>query len=231
MIPLLIITLIKYFHTREYMHTGIKFNTFVMPRLRLALLSFLVILFVIISLAATSQTQQANYAVTKGGDEIGWLRLEKNTTGTTTKLSLVSEIKTRVVFLITISAKDSSTFENKKMTYSSQLRKTNGTTKLYKQTSLVAGKYEFTEDGEKEKLSIPFIGINMLSLYFQEPLGIHTVYCDLHKCFVSIAKTGDGGYKVKRPDGNSSTFYYSEGTCTKVIICQSFYTVAIVLNQ
>ena len=189
------------------------------------------ILCALISIASRCQTQQLNYTIIKGGDNIGWLRLEKNIAGNTTALSLISEIKTRAIFLITAFAKDSSTFENRKMIYSSQLRKTNGSTKLHKQTRLVEEKYEVSENGKKENIVLPSISINLLSLYFQEPVGINAVYCDLVKCFAQIVKTDDGGYKVKRPGGNSSTFYYSGGTCTKVIICQSFYTVTIVLNQ
>ncbi len=231
MIPLLIITLLKRFHTQVCVIACISISRFLMPPFRLTLILLLVILFAIISLKVISQTLHLNYTIQKGGDDIGWLRLEKNIAGNTTKLLLVSEIKTRIIFLITASAKDSSTFENQKMTYSCQLRKTNGSTKLFKQTRLVAEKYEVTEDGEKEHLPISFIGINLLSLYFHEPIGITTVYCDINKCFAPIVKTDDGGYKVKRPDGNSNTFYYSKGTCTKVIICQSFYTVTIILNQ
>jgi hypothetical protein len=189
------------------------------------------ILCVLISITSRCQTQQLNYTITKGGDNIGWLRLEKNIAGNTTALSLISEIKTRVIFLINVFAKDSSIFENRKMIYCSQLRKTNGSTKFHKQTRLVEEKYEVSENGKKENIAIPAISTNLLSLYFHEPIGINAVYCDVVKCFAPIVKTDDGGYKVKRPGGDSSTFYYSKGTCIKVIICQSLYTVNIILNQ
>ncbi len=229
MIPLLMITLIKRFLIQYCEHTGFKISKILKSRFHLILIAFLLLSF--IPVASKCQTFYLNYTITKGGDNIGWLRLEKITAGSTTKLLLVSEIKARFIFLINAYAKDSSIFENRKMIYSSQIRKTNGSIKLNKQTRLVAEKYEVAEDGEKENLSISFIGINLLSLYFQEPVGINTVYCDINKCFAPIVKTNDGGYKVKRPDGNSTTFYYSGGTCRKIIICQSFYTVVVVLNH
>ena len=231
MIPILMIALIKIFHTQPWVNTGLKINKFLNSRFRAVFIGLLVILFAIISIASKSQTLHLNYTITKGGDDIGWLRLEKNIAGNTTKLLMVSEIKTRFIFLITASAKDSSIFENRKMIYSSQFRQTNGSTKLNKQTRLVADKYEVLDDGDKENLSIAFIGVNLLSLYFKEPVGINAVYCDINKCFAPIIKTDDGGYKVKRPDGNSNTFYYSGGTCMKVIICQSFYTVTVILKR
>ena len=200
------ITLIKRFLIQYREHKGFKINKILKYRFRLILIAFLLLSF--IPIASKCQALYLNYTITKGGDNIGWLRLEKITAGNTTKLLLVSEIKARFIFLITAYAKDSSIFENRKMIYSSQVRKTNGSIKLNKQTRLVAEKYEVAEDGEKETLSISFIGTNLLSLYFQEPVGINTVYCDINKCFAPIVKTTDGGYKVKRPDGNSTTNWY-----------------------
>jgi len=231
MIPSQLITLIKIFYTQAWVNTGLKNSKFLKKLPRLFFIGLLVILFAIISIASKSQSLYLNYTISKGRDDIGWLRLEKHISGNTTKLVMVSEIKTRIIFMITASAKDSSAFENKKMIYSSQFRQTNGSTKQNKLTRFVADKYEVSENGEKENLSIPHIGINLLSLYFQEPVGINSVYCEINKCFAPIVKMNDGGYKVKRPDGNSNTFYYSGGTCTKVVICQSFYTVTAILKQ
>ena len=230
MIPLLMITLIKIFHSHAWTNTGLKINKFFLKISRIFFSAVLVILFAIISMPSKSQSLHLNYTIKKGGNDIGWLRLEKYIAGNTIKLLMVSEIKTRIIFTITVSAKDSSAFENNKMIYSSQFRQTNGDTKQNKQTRFVADKYEVSENGEKENLPIPHIGVNMLSLYFQEPIGINTVYCDINKCFAPIIKTADGGYKVKRPDGNSTTLYYRGGTCTNVIICQNFYTVTVTLK-
>ena len=228
---MLVLIFIKIFHTQTWVNTGLKNSKFLKKLPRPFFIGLLVILFAIISIASKSQSLYLNYTISKGGDDIGWLRLEKHISGNTTKLVMVSEIKTRIIFMITASAKDSSAFENKKMIYSSQFRQTNGSTKQNKLTRFVADKYEVSENGEKENLSIPHIGINLLSLYFQEPVGINAVYCDISKCFAPIVKMNDGGYKVKRPDGNSNTFYYSRGTCTKVVICQNFYTVTVILKQ
>lgn len=229
MIPLTMYILIKRFLIEHRKKTSFKISNMLKFLYRHFLIAFVLLL--IIPIVPKCQTFYTNYTITKGGDNIGWLRLEKLTAGSTTKLLLVSEIKVRIIFLITAYAKDSSIFENRKMTYSSQVRKTNGSIKINTQTRLLAEKYEVAEDGEKRNLNISSIGINLLSLYFQEPVGINTVYCDINKCFAPIVKTNDGGYKVKRPDGNSSTFYYSGGICRKIIISQSFYTVVVMLNQ
>jgi hypothetical protein len=166
----------------------------------------------------------------QGRNDIGWLRIEKNSTGNKSELLLVSEIKTKVILPITLFTRESSTFENGKLIYSSQFRKTNGTTKLDKQTKLVEDKYEVLENGEKVKLAFPTVYTNLLSLYFQEPITSNSVYCDRQQCFVKITKTEDGGYKMKFPNGNSNCFYYKEGICTKIKIDHSFYSAEIILK-
>ena len=133
--------------------------------------------------------------------------------------------------MINVSAYENCTFQNGQLIYSSQFRKTNGTIKLNKKTRFVADKYEVLEKEEKGTLSFTYIGANLLSMYFQEPVEINAVYCETHQCFIPITKTADGGYKIKFPDGNSNSFYYTKGACTKIKISHTFYSAVILLNQ
>jgi hypothetical protein len=187
-------------------------------------------LFALVPLLSKSQDRQLHYKIVQGGSEIGWMRLEKATSGNRSILLLTSEIKTRIIFTIRVCAKETAAFENGKLIHSTQFRKTNGDVKVNKQTRLVANKYEVEENGKKQTLSITNISINLLSLYFQEPVGIKMLYCDKYECLVKVTKTEDGGYKVKFPDDNSNIFYYSEGICTKVKIEHTFYTATIIIN-
>ncbi|WP_139259799.1 DUF6134 family protein [Flavobacterium xinjiangense] len=192
--------------------------------------SLLIRLMLLLPIVSIAQNVQLNYKIMQGRNDIGWLRIEKNSTGNKSELLLVSEIKTKVILPITLFTRESSTFENGKLIYSSQFRKTNGTTKLDKQTKLVEDKYEVLENGEKVKLAFPTVYTNLLSLYFQEPITSNSVYCDRQQCFVKITKTEDGGYKMKFPNGNSNCFYYKEGICTKIKIDHSFYSAEIILK-
>jgi hypothetical protein len=230
MIPFLIYILFKKYNKQNRVDTSLQISNFPGTRFQIIFKSLLILLLSLIPILSRSQNLLLNYKIVKGGDDIGWLRLEKNIAGSRSTLLLVSQIRTRFIFLITVSAKESSTFENGKLIYSSQFRKTNGDIKLDKQTRLVSDRYEVHENGEKQKLTFPFIGTNLLSLYFQEPRGTDMVYCDNHECFIKVTKTDDGGYKVKFPDGNSNIYYYSAGICSKVIVSHTFYTVEVILN-
>ena len=227
MITFLIYNIYKKYGNQNRVATGIQVRKFLRTRKHLVFVSLSIIL-LLIPFLSSAQNSLLNYKIVQGGDDIGWLRLEKNITGGRTNLSLVSELKTRVIFLIEVSAKETSIFENGLLLYSSQYRKTNGTIKVNKQTSRVVDKYVVNENGEKQYLAIPVVVTNLLSLYFQEPISFSTVYCDKYETFIKIAKTDDGGYKVEFPDGNSNTFYYTWGVCTKIKISHTFYTAQII---
>lgn len=185
---------------------------------------------VLMPMLSNAQNLQLNYKITRNGEGIGLLRLDKTTIGDKSVLVLVSEIKTKIVFPISIFVKESSTFEQGKLVCSSQIRKTNGSVKCDKQTKVVGNEYEVTENGKKKKTSFFVIDTNLLSLYFQEPIDSKWVYCDNQQCFVKVVKTDDGGYKVQFPNGNVNCFYYKDGVCTKIKIVHSFYSAEIILD-
>ena len=230
MILFIIYTFLKKYSNPGWIQTTLKINKIFKGTILNLLLSFILVLILLMPMLSNAQYLQLNYKIIRNGEEIGWLRLEKTTRGNKSDLLLVSEIKTKVVFPITIFAKESSTFERGKLLYSSQVRKTNGTLNLDKQTRLVVNEYEVLENDEKQKLSFSSIGENLLCMYFDEPINSKSVYCDNQKCFVKVNKTSDGGYKVTFPNGNTNCYYYKEGLCVKVKITHTFYSVEIILD-
>lgn len=229
------ILFIIYTFLKKYSNQGwIKTNFKTIKNFKVNIHSFLVSLFMILVLLmpilSNAQYIQLNYKIIRNGDEIGWLRLEKTTRGTTSDLLLLSEIKTKVVFPITVFTKESSTFERGELVSSSQIRKTNGTLNLENQTRLTANEYEVIENGERQKLSFTSIRSNLQCLYFDEPINSKSVYCDNQKCFVKVNKTTDGGYKVKFPNGSTNCYYYKEGFCVKVKIIHALYSVEIIFD-
>lgn len=184
----------------------------------------------VLPMVSLAQNSQLNYKIMQRGNDIGWLHLEKKCSGDKSEIVLISEIKAKIIFPFTMLVNESSSFENGKLIYSSQTRKTNGTLKLDKKTRLIADRYEVSENGEKEKLSFPFIGINLLCLFFQEPTESKSVYCDKQERFINITKTVDGGYKMNFSNENSNCYYYDKGICTKIKIKHKLYSAEIIIN-
>ncbi|MFV8326360.1 DUF6134 family protein [Flavobacterium sp. ZS1P14] len=230
MILFIICTLLKKYYYQTWIKVFSKISNFLKASIHSFLGNLLIQLMLFLPVLSIAQNVQLNYKIMQRGNDIGWLRLEKNSIGNKSELLLISEIRTKAIVPITMLARESSSFENGKLIYSSQFRKTNGTTKLDKQTKLVIDKYEVSENGEKVKLPFPTISSNLLTLYFQEPVTSNSVYCDKQQCFVKITKTADGGYKMKFPNGTSNCFYYEEGICTKIKIDHTFYSAEVILK-
>ncbi|SHG50681.1 hypothetical protein SAMN05443549_104267 [Flavobacterium fluvii] len=230
MLVFIICTFLKKYGNQLWMKANLKTIRFFKANFHGFLAILLVGFMLFVPNWTSAQNLQLNYKIVRYGKEIGWLKLEKTTVGNTSVLLLVSEIKTKIVFPITFFSKESSTFEKGKLVCSTQIRKFNGSVKSEKQTRLLRNEYEVTANGEKEKLSFATITENLLSLYFQEPINSKWVYCDNQQCFVKVAKTDDGGYKVQFPNGNVNCFYYKEGVCVKVKIVHGFYSAEVILD-
>lgn len=228
MILLIIYTFLKKYGNRSW--ANLKTSKFFKVNFHHFLVVLPIVFILFMPILSNAQNLQLNYKIVRNGVAIGWLRLDKTNVGNKSVLLLVSEIKTKIIFPITVFAKESSAFENGKLVYSSQIRKTNGAVKLDKQTRLMENKYEVTTNGEKENLFLPTITENLLSLYFQEPIDYKSVYCENQQCFVKIARTDDDGYKVAFPNGNINYFYYKEGVCAKIKIVHALYSAEVILD-
>ncbi|MES2239886.1 MAG: DUF6134 family protein [Bacteroidota bacterium] len=182
-------------------------------------------------MVSLSQNTHLDYKIMHSGNNIGWLRLEKNISVNKSDFELVSEIKTKIIFPITISSKESSSFENDKLIYSSQFRKTNGTTKINKEIRFIDNEYEAIENNKKTKLPLTNISTNLLSLFFKEPENYKEVYCENQQQFIKVYKDNDGGYRMKFPNGNCNSYYYKEGICVKIKIEHKFYLAEIIINR
>lgn len=184
----------------------------------------------ILPVVVQAQQAESSYTIAKDGKQIGWLKLQKTLLGERTVLSLISEVKTRVIMEFIIAVNDIATFEHGRLIHSTMVRKTNNQIKLNKQTKLFGSKYQVTQEGETAVHDFPMIKANLLSLYFFEPAGLNEVYSDLHEKFLGIKHGKDGSYEVRFPGGNRNLFYYTGGRCTLVKVRHSFYSVDVVLN-
>jgi hypothetical protein len=191
----------------------------------------LIVLLLLITIGVTAQEQTLKYAVVRKGNEVGWIRIQKNASDHSIVYHLDSEIKTRIIFQFTASAKEETEFEDGRMIYSSLFRKMNGNIKADKQTRLTGSGYIIQKGDDKQKIALPLVTYSLHCLYFQEPVNIKQVYSDNFERFINIERIGDGQYRLRMPDGVTNYFYYSKGVCFKVHIDHSFYSAEIILKS
>ncbi len=231
MLLIICYTLLKKYLAQNILSKSLKIASYIKTNITKLLICFCTTLIPFIPLVSFSQNSRLDYKIMYSGNNIGWLRLEKNDVGNKSDLLLVSEIKTRLLFPIRVFSKETSTYENGKLIYSSQFRKTNGKTNLNKEIRFVENEYEMIENNKTTKLSCTNINSNLLSLFFQEPKNTKEVYCDNQQCFLNVTKADDGSYKMKFPNGNSNRFYYKEGVCIKIKMEHKFYIAEIIIER
>lgn len=230
MLTLIIFSILKKWMPQNAISPFIKIATHLKIFITKILIPFFIKLITFLPIISISQNAQRDYNIMFSGNNIGWLKLEKNETGNQSNFLLTSEIKTNILFPIKVFSKETSTYENGKLIYSSQLRKTNGKTKINKEIRLIDNQYEMIENDKKTKLSFNSIDTNLLCLFFREPKNATEVYCDNQQRFIKPIKTNDGGYKMKFPNGNCNSYYYKEGICVKVKVEHKFYVAEIIIK-
>ncbi len=193
------------------------------------LISFFTILSVFAALPLLAQYKQLNYKVMQGSNNIGWVKVDKRDSANTSIFKLGSEIKKRVLFLFTIKESRETHFTNGLMLSSYVFRSVNKDVKVDMRTFYEGTQYKVKKEKAANALPINRIDCNFLSLYFQEPVNMKQAYCDTYEKMLNIEKTAGGPYKIIMPDGSITSYYYTNGICSKVKVEQSLFTIEFVL--
>ena len=225
MIPTLIYLLVKRLKKQNWQFKNIRFLSLQPYLLILTLLAAALLL----SICLSAQPMVRHYKIMRKGSEVGWAKVEKQTDSNTTTITMTNDVKLRFIFSYESTAKEISWFRDGKLQHSYYYRKTNGSIKADRHMYLVNDGYEVGES-RKEKLNIGPVAYNTLSMYFQEPIGMTSVYSDNHQCFLALRKESDGGYSFTSSDGTINIFYYRGGICYKVQIDHSLYSATMLLN-
>lgn len=229
MIPTLLFLLYRKYLKQRIPHICRNLSIRIFSRNKVLIVIAMVGLLALTS-AVDSEKQTLRYKVLRKGAEVGWIMLQKNTTGGLTRYELNSEISTRLLFRFTATAYEETEFKDGKMTYSYLYRKMNGNIKANKKTILKDSKYQVIRGRNQENLDVSNVTYNLHCLYFTEPTGIRQVYSDNFESFINIESKGNGIYKIKLPDGVINYFHYTNGKCSKVEIEHAFYSVQFILK-
>jgi hypothetical protein len=189
-------------------------------------------LFILIAISHRSgaQDQKLEYKVIRKGQEVGTMHITKQSAGNKTIFRLFSEIKTRLVFLITAKGEEEAIYENGILVSSWIFRKMNGSEKANKHLLRIGNNYVIKKGSSVETVHSRPIRYNMLSLYTWEPVFYHKVFSDNFQQELDIQQLAPHHYKIKFPDGNHNEYFYRNGICEKINIHHRFYSATIKLK-
>ena len=90
---------------------------------------------IFLSPVSFAQRESLSYKVVQNSKNIGWIKLQKIDSGSVSRIHLQSEIKKRIIFLLSVIEKQNVSFNNGLMMESYIFRKVNRDVKMNKHTS------------------------------------------------------------------------------------------------
>jgi hypothetical protein len=192
---------------------------------------WIICLFLIFISPLTAQEIILNYDLVYKGDVVGSLKHYQKRNVDNTFIKMVSTARLRFILNLHVYSEEESLFKGGRLLYSNIHRKVNGKTKGNKQTRLAGEYYETFSEGKTGLVHYKKIDFSLNMLYFQEPVGIGSVYSDNFQQFIAVKKVKDHTYHVEFPDGNYNYYSYTDGTCSKVEVYSTLYNFQLRLKN
>ncbi|MFL1013030.1 DUF6134 family protein [Flavisericum labens] len=196
--------------------------------LRLKSVFFLVAILSSLAFNDTDRSKALTYHVVKNNKVIGTININKNGIGDSTIYHLKSHIQAKFLFKFNVIGQEKSIFKNGVLVYSSVFRTLNNKTKVNHKIVFKDGRYNLNITGLSGASNTSLIKRNLITLYFNEPIGVETVFCDNLKKMVAVKPLGDGTYKVDFEYGKHNVFHYKNGKCIKVEAVSKLFNVILI---
>lgn len=197
---------------------------------KLKAILFLAICF-FISATAGAQEITLSYIIKRNGSPVGTMLVKELKAGNKISLWLDLDIKTSFVFTLKAKGLEEAVFENGILISSFIYQKLNGKEKVNKKTRLIKGVYVVDNKGKEENSQTKPIYYNMVCLYTHEPVKNTQVYSDKFQKYLGIQKVSEHQYKITFPNGDANKYYYENGTCTKIEVNNTFFSVVMELQN
>lgn len=172
--------------------------------------------------------ENISFSVVKKNTSIGFINIEKRTVNNITTFIVNSEVNANIIFNFNAVGKEKSVYKEDTLVYSSVYRMLNNKVKLNQALLFEKGKYILKNMGKDENIGFNVINRNLVTLFFNEPIGIDKIYADKYKVMLKITPLGNRNYKVVFPNKSISIYHYQNGKCISVDVEGSFYKVQIV---
>lgn len=224
MIPVLIFYLVKRIKSTTLLSKSkIEFKSFA-KRIK----AFLFGLAVISSFAFTKDNLKTlKYQVVKNNEVIGTININRREINDSVIYTSESQISARFLMAFNVTANEKSVFKKSVLVYSSIFRTLNNKTKTNYEIVFENGQYQLQTSNNSETLNFNLITENLISLYFKEPCGVSTVFCDNLRIMGKIKPLGDCKYKVELSNRAYNIFHYKNGKCIKIEVVNKLYCVTL----
>jgi len=168
------------------------------------------------------------FQIVKNHKVIGTIRMVRKVSGDSIIYDSESKIIVKLLLRFKIIGKEKSIFNNGVLVYSSVYRKINNKVKADLSIARHGSNYSLKDNNKTEFLDMKKIEQNLITLYFKEPKGITSIFCDNQKEMIRIKCLGQGKYRVDICNGKYNIFHYKDGKCVKVEAVSPLFDVTLI---
>lgn len=224
MIPALIIYLIRKYKgkSRSFVECPVS------KKIIFKLLLILGIMLIVSSFTTPNTYKSLSYNVVKNNKVIGVININKSISQNEIVYTLNSDIKTKLLLTFNIVGKEKAIYKNGVLVYSSVYRSLNDKVKVDHSIKLQGDKYHITASNEITSMPFRAINHNLVTLYFNEPKGVDSIFCDNLKEMVAVKAIAAGAYRVEISNGKYNVFHYKNGKCIKVEAVSKLFSVTLI---
>lgn len=163
----------------------------------------------------SSQAQNLHYLIRLDNQQMGDMHATK-TKGKKEKYLMESKIKVDKMIKIDLIYTIESIFEKNILQFSNAVETANGKTQTNSETKRNSTGYGVTTKKETKTIIHKGITFNLSKLYFEEPVGIKSIWSDTFGEMLTLKPAGEHRYELILPNGKSSFYSYFKGICTLV---------------
>ncbi len=167
------------------------------------------------------------FQIVKNHKVIGTIHIIRKVSGDSTTYNSESQIDAKLLLNVKVIGKETCVFRNGILIYSSVYRTLNNKVKINHSITHNKSHYNINEGNKVEVLNIEAIEQNLITLYFDEPKGVMSVFGDTQKEMIEIKYLGHGKYKVEIAKGKYNIFHYKNGRCIMVEAVSPMFDVLL----
>ncbi|MFD1163616.1 DUF6134 family protein [Hwangdonia seohaensis] len=226
MIPALILYLIRRFKRKS---SSAKITNKLISKIKkIRALLFFALMICLSAFTSFNNSESITYNVINGDKTIGTIKTIKNGFKDSETYTLESNIKAKFLFKFNIIGKEKSVYKKGILVFSSVFRTVNNKTKTNHKIVLDGNHYNLESNKNSQALNVSLIKQNLITLYYEEPIGISSVFCDNIKQMAPVKPMGKGQYKVEFTNGKYNVFHYKNGKCIKIEAKSTLFNVDLI---
>jgi len=165
---------------------------------------------------ASDTVNQPSFSIWRKGKQIGTAVGERGIQGNGTTLLFTVSMEARILLSIKVQAVTENLFLGNCLATARYQKMVNGARLNTLSLKQAGNRYVVIDDDATSIIEKHPISFTAISMYFSEPVSVYTLYSESNNCFVSIEHLGNGRYRIRQPNGNTTTYFYQQGQLVRM---------------